>query len=52
MNGYIERLILCGYTLEKAREIYRMFVNNFTLGELDIFIRHKENTNHVDQIQQ
>ena len=48
MNGYIFRLMKCGYSLEKAREIYRDFVNNFDLWDLEIYVRSKE---YVAEIQ-
>lgn len=42
MNGYIYRLMKCGYSLEKAQEIYKDFVNNFDLWDLEVYVRSKE----------
>lgn len=48
MNGYIVRLMRCGYSEEQAKEIYRDFVNNFPLWDLEIYVRSKEE--HVEEV--
>ena len=42
MNGYISRLIDCGIPKNTATQVYSDFVNNFSLVELEVFIRYIE----------
>lgn len=42
MNGYIERLTACGFSLDKAREVYSDIVRNFSIVELEVFVKHVE----------
>lgn len=39
MKDYIERLVRCGYTQKKAREICQDFSKNLPAFDLDLFVR-------------
>lgn len=54
MADYIRRLVACGYTPEKARQICQDFSRNLPLFDLELFVRTTEEyykKNHVDTIQ-
>lgn len=45
MKEYIERLMACGYSEEKARQICIDFSNNLHLFDLDYFVESIEKVN-------
>ena len=47
MDGYICRLIKCGYTIDKAQEIRKDILKNFSVAELEVFVRYIEDLRHV-----
>lgn len=45
MEGYINRLIKCGFTPEEATEKCKDIIRNFSVAELDVYVKHiEENT--------
>lgn len=48
MNGYIKRLIKCGVPVDKAVSTYYDYVNNFTIAELEVYVRYVEEHCDVD----
>ena len=50
MDGYVCRLIKCDYTPEKAQETIMDILRNFSVAELDIYVRYVEDTHDVDKI--
>lgn len=48
MKEYIERLIECGYTEEKAYELCVDFIKNLPLFDLQFFVETKEAQTYVD----
>lgn len=52
MEEYIRRLMACGYSKEKAKQICLNFSNNLHLFDLEYFIGfiEKENLKNVDRI--
>ena len=38
MKAYVNRLMQCGYSRQKAQEICEQFVRNLTLIDLDFFV--------------
>lgn len=48
MDGYVNRLIRCGFSPDKAQEIRLDILRNFSVAELDIFVRYVEDSRHVD----
>lgn len=51
MSEYIERLMRCGYSADRAISTYRDFLKNFTIADLDIYVRQVEKDNYVDLLQ-
>lgn len=51
MSEYIDRLVRCGYSMDKAIDTYRDFLRNFTIAELDIYVRQVEKNSYVDSLQ-
>lgn len=51
MNGYIARLVRCGVSLEKAENTYRDYMKNFSLGELEVYVRYLEQQKNVDRME-
>ena len=54
MAEYIDRLVRCGYTPEKAKEICLDFSRNLPVFDLELFVKTTEEfykKNHVDQVQ-
>lgn len=51
MSGYEVRLIKCGVTAEKAEEICRDYLSNFSVGELEIHVRHLESLKDVGRME-
>lgn len=47
-NYYINRLIECGYTDSAAIDVYCDFVNNFTIAELEVYVKSVEIDTYVD----
>lgn len=47
MNGYIDRLIVCGLTHREATDIYSDFVRNFSLVDLEVYVRYMESKINV-----
>ena len=39
---YIERLKSCGMSQDAAEEIYDDFLRNFSVADLDIYVKYKE----------
>lgn len=48
MNGYIDRLMTCGIPYKKACEIYSDYVRNFSVADLEIYVKYMETKIHVD----
>lgn len=42
MKKYVDRLVRCGYSRQRAREVCEEFVRNLSLIDLDFFICSKE----------
>ena len=42
MKKYVDRLVQCGYSRQKAREVCEEFVRNLSLIDLDFFVRSVE----------
>lgn len=51
MQEYIERLIHCGYTKEKAYSLCADFMRNLPLFNLQLFVESIEEEHHVGKIQ-
>ena len=50
MPEYINRLVKCGHTEEKATEIYMDYLKNFSIAELDIYVRYVEGMHDVEKV--
>ena len=50
-NGYVSRLIRCGYTKDGALDVCRDFVLNLSIADLDLFVKQVEDENRVDLLQ-
>lgn len=54
MAEYIERLVKCGYTPEKAKQICLEFSRNLPVFDLELFVKTTEEfyeQHHVEEIQ-
>ena len=52
MNGYIHRLMNCGYSPSEAYTTYHSFLREFSLSDLDDFLESmEEGVYNVDRIQ-
>lgn len=50
-NSYINRLVKCGYTVDAATSVYLDFIRNFSIAELEIYVRHVERDSYVGLLQ-
>lgn len=51
MNNYELRLIRCGYTPQRAEETYKDIMKNFSIAELEVFVKYIEEVSNVDLLQ-
>lgn len=50
MNGYIQRLVNCGLSIGVAVSTYIDYINNFTIPELEVYVRSMEINQHVGKV--
>ena len=50
-NSYIDRLVKCGYTVDAATDTYLDFIKNFSIAELEVYVRYVERNSYVDLLQ-
>lgn len=52
MQEYVERLMRCGYSPDRAYCICQDFMKNLPLFDLQLFVESIERDSYVDRIQQ
>ena len=41
-NGYIRRMVDIGIPYNKAYDVYRNYIRNFSIPELEVYVRYLE----------